>query len=119
MITTSLPETMKVPLFVGGRKIEFGQKPVPRPGAGQLLIKVQANALCGSERPQFFDGTKTTPGHEAAGVVVAAGKGTKTVVGSHGVVFLMDFCGTCRSCKQGFTNQCLTKRGDMGFNKDG
>ena len=31
----------------------------------------------------------------------------------------MDFCGECRSCKLGLTNQCLQKRGDMGFNRDG
>ena len=31
----------------------------------------------------------------------------------------MDFCGECRSCRLGFTNQCLQKRGDMGFNRDG
>jgi threonine dehydrogenase-like Zn-dependent dehydrogenase len=31
----------------------------------------------------------------------------------------MDFCGECRSCKAGYTNQCLAKRGDMGFNRDG
>jgi threonine dehydrogenase-like Zn-dependent dehydrogenase len=31
----------------------------------------------------------------------------------------MDFCGECRSCRLGFTNQCLKKRGDMGFNRDG
>jgi len=72
MSTTSLPETMKVPLFVGGRKIEFGQKPVPQPGAGQLLIKVQANALCGSERPQFLTGRKLRPATKRLGVVVAA-----------------------------------------------
>ena len=110
---------MKVPLFAGARKINFGQKPVPRPGPGQLLLKVQANALCGSERPQFVDGTPTTPGHEAVGTVVAAGSGTRTPVGTLGAVFLMDFCGKCRSCKLGFTNQCLSKRGDMGFNRDG
>ena len=114
-----VPERMRVPMFVGGSKITFGEKPVPMPGPGQLLMKVRANALCGSERPQFVDGTSITPGHEAAGVVVAAGSGTKTPVGTHGVVFLMDFCGKCRSCKLGFTNQCLAKRGDMGFSRDG
>ena len=114
-----IPNIMKVPQFVGGRKIQFGEKPVPVPAAGQLLIKVQANALCGSERPQFVDGTPTTPGHEAVGVVVAAGPGTRTAVGTQGAVFLMDFCGQCRSCKLGLTNQCLSKRGDMGFNRDG
>ena len=31
----------------------------------------------------------------------------------------MDFCGECRSCALGFTNQCLHKRADYGFNSDG
>lgn len=59
------------------------------------------------------------PGHEAVGTVVAAGSNTRTAIGSAGAVFLMDFCGECRSCRLGFTNQCLQKRGDMGFNRDG
>jgi threonine dehydrogenase-like Zn-dependent dehydrogenase len=113
------PTIMQVPVFAGGGKITFQEKSVPQPGAGQLLIQVKANALCGSERWQFYDGTETTPGHEAAGVVAATGPDTKTPVGTTGVIFLMDFCGTCRSCKLGFTQQCLAKRGDMGFNRDG
>jgi threonine dehydrogenase-like Zn-dependent dehydrogenase len=31
-------------------------------------------------------------------------------IGTPGVVFLMDFCGQCRNCRQNFTNQCLNKR---------
>lgn len=115
----TIPSSSRVPVFVGNKQIQFGEKAVPEPGPGQLLLQVHANALCGSERPQFFDGTPTTPGHEAAGTVVAVGPGTRTAVGTSGVVFLMDFCGQCRSCRLGFTNQCLQKRGDMGFNKDG
>jgi threonine dehydrogenase-like Zn-dependent dehydrogenase len=64
-------------------------------------------------------GAPVTPGHEAAGMVVAAGPGTRTPIGANGAVFLMDFCGECRNCRQGATNQCLHKRGDMGFNRDG
>jgi threonine 3-dehydrogenase len=115
----TVPSHCRVPVFVGNKKINFGEKPVPQPGPGQLLLQVHANALCGSEKPQFFDGTATTPGHEGAGTIVAAGPGTRTPVGTPGVVFLMDFCGACRSCRLGFTNQCLQKRGDMGFNRDG
>ena len=115
----SIPTSFRAPAFLGNKRIQFTEKPVPKPGKGQLLLRVHANALCGSERPQFFDGTTTTPGHEGAGTVVAAGPGTKTKVGTPGVVFLMDFCGECRSCRLGFTNQCLQKRGDMGFNRDG
>ncbi len=119
MNTGAIPETMSVPYFVGGGRIDVTRKPVREPGSGQLLLQVKANALCGSERGQFANGSAVTPGHEAAGVVVAAGPGTHTPLGTPGVVFLMDYCGTCRSCRLGFTNQCLDKRGDMGFNKDG
>ena len=93
--------------------------PIRRHGPGQLLLKVGANALCGSERGQFLNGAPITPGHEAAGTVVAAGTDTVTPVGAQGVVFLMVYCGQCRNCRQGYTNQCLAKRGDMGFNRDG
>jgi threonine 3-dehydrogenase len=110
---------MNVPQFVGGKRITFGTKPKPEPGEGQLLIQVKANALCGSEKGQFENGSIVTPGHEAAGTVTAAGPETRIPVGTSGVVFLMDFCGHCRSCRQGFTNQCLNKRADMGFSHDG
>ena len=119
LITLMIPTTMRAPHFAGQGRIDFIDKPVPQPGPGELLIQVKANALCGSERGQFFNGTETTPGHEATGVVVAAGPDTRTPVGTHGAVFLMDFCGECRNCRQGATNQCLHKRADMGFNKDG
>jgi threonine dehydrogenase-like Zn-dependent dehydrogenase len=66
-----------------------------------------------------MDGTSVVPGHEAAGVVVAAGPKTTVSVGTSGVVFLMDFCGKCRACRLGFTNQCSNKRADMGFSHDG
>jgi threonine dehydrogenase-like Zn-dependent dehydrogenase len=115
----TIPSSCRVPVFVGNKQIKFSEKAVPEPGPGQLLLQVHANALCGSERSQFFDGTSTTPGHEAAGTVVAVGTDTRTKVGTSGVVFLMDFCGQCRSCRLGFTNQCLQKRGDMGFTRDG
>lgn len=118
-MTQTIPSSMVVPHFTGGAKIGTIEKPVPEPGEGQLLIQVHANALCGSERGQFWNGTETTPGHEAAGVVVAAGSGTTAPVGTPGAIFLMDFCGECRNCLAGYTNQCLAKRGDMGFDRDG
>ena len=113
------PDTMIVPRFSGGGRIDFGEKPMPTPGQGQLLVQVKANALCGSERGQFRDGSAVTPGHEASGIVAEAGPGTKTPIGTPGVIFLMDFCGLCRSCRGGFTNQCEAKRADMGFSQDG
>jgi threonine dehydrogenase-like Zn-dependent dehydrogenase len=110
---------MRAARFVGDSHIDLEERPIPVPGQGQLLLRVGANALCGSERGQFLHGAPVTPGHEAAGVVAAAGPETQTAVGTPGAVFLMDFCGECRSCRLGFTNQCLNKRGDLGFNRDG
>jgi threonine dehydrogenase-like Zn-dependent dehydrogenase len=110
---------MTVPRFLGGGKIDFVEKPIPTPGPGELLIEVKANALCGSELGQYRNGTPVTPGHVAAGFGPAAGPATNTAVGTPGVIYLMDFCGQCRSCRLGLTNQCLNKRADMGFSQDG
>ena len=51
--------------------------------------------------------------------MIATGEGTHTFAGARGAVFLMDYCGRCRSCRAGHTNQCLAKRNDMGFTADG
>jgi threonine 3-dehydrogenase len=114
-----MPRTALAPTFAGGGKIVTLDRDYPEPGPGQLLLSVRANAICGTEREQYFSGSDVIPGHEAAGVVVAVGHGTDTAVGTPGVVFLMDFCGVCRSCSLGHTNQCLAKRADMGFTADG
>lgn len=118
-MTTALPAVQRVPHFVGDDRISAWNRPVPEPGDRELLIAVRANALCGTERQQFQAGSPVTPGHEAAGVVAAAGARTSTPPGMPGVVYLMDFCGACRSCQLGATNQCLAKRADRGFTHDG
>ena len=114
-----MTRTALAPRFTGAGKIEFAHHEYPDPGPGQLLLAVQANALCGTDRHQYYDGSPVVPGHEAAGTVLQAGEGTSTPVGTRGAVFLMDFCGDCRSCKYGATNQCFAKRADMGFTHDG
>jgi len=119
MVLQTIPATMRIPWFAGDGVIEEVERQVPEPGPGELLLRVTANALCASERPQLMKGSSVTPGHEAAGVVAAAGPGTRAAVGTSGVVYLMDYCGACRSCRLGYTNQCLQKRGDMGFTVDG
>jgi threonine dehydrogenase-like Zn-dependent dehydrogenase len=111
--------TAVAPRFAGGGRIETTRRPVPAPGPGELLVAVRANAICGSERFQFEGGSAVTPGHELAGVVAACGEATGTAPGTPGVVYLIDFCGACRWCRAGATNQCLDKRADVGFTRDG
>ncbi len=107
------------PVFTGAGRIEFREREYRAPGPGELLLRVEANAICGTDREQYDEGSEVVPGHEAAGIVVAGGEGTSVEVGTRGAVFLMDYCGECRSCLLGYTNQCFAKRADMGFTADG
>jgi threonine 3-dehydrogenase len=114
-----MPRIANAPRFLGDGKIVFAEREYPDPGPGQLLLAVEANAICGTDREQYYEGSECVPGHEAAGVVIASGAGARTSPGTRGAVFLMDYCGVCRSCQAGHTNQCLAKRNDMGFTADG
>ena len=114
-----MPQQALVPRFTGGGAISFEQHTYPDPGPGELLISIRANAICGTDRNEYLNGTSIVPGHEAAGVVAARGEGTTVAVGTRGVIYLMDYCGTCRSCLIGSTNQCTAKRADVGQTSDG
>ncbi|PZF65150.1 alcohol dehydrogenase [Curtobacterium sp. MCBD17_013] len=107
------------PLFRGDGRIEFVDHRYREPRAGELLIAPRANAICGTDRNFWYGGADNVPGHETAGVVIGTGEGTTVPLGTRGVVFLMDYCGRCRSCLLGATNQCLNKRADMGIADDG
>ena len=109
----------KAPFLVGNRHVEVREHRYSEPGPGQLLVRVRANAVCGSDRGIFLNGSDIVAGHEAAGEVVGVGTGTSTPNGTRGVIYLMAYCGACRSCRLGATNLCLDKSGDMGFNRDG
>ncbi len=115
----NIPSAAPFPRFKGNGQIEPEEKPVPVPGPGQLLVQCMANALCASDMWAYHHGASITPGHEMSGVVAAAGDNSSIPIGTRGVVFLMDFCGECRSCRVGATNQCLNKRADYGFSHDG
>ncbi|MEM7032573.1 MAG: alcohol dehydrogenase catalytic domain-containing protein, partial [Chloroflexota bacterium] len=115
----AIPAMAPYPKFEGEGVITFEDRDVPNAGPGQLLLACKANALCASDLGSYYQGNDVSIGHEIAGVVVQAGADTKIKPGTPGVVFLMDFCGQCRSCQHGRTNQCLHKRADYGFNRDG
>lgn len=115
----SIPTMASYPTFRGRGVIEFEERAVPQPESGQLLLACKANALCASDLGSYHQGNEVAIGHEIAGIIVQAGPDTTIKPGTPGVVFLMDFCGQCRSCQIGQTNQCLHKRADYGFNRDG
>lgn len=111
--------TAPAPRFLGGGRIEVRDHTYRDPGVGELLIRIGANAICGTDRNEYVTGAPIVPGHEAAGIVAVAGEGTRTAIGTRGALYLMDFCGSCRSCRAGATNQCSAKHQDIGQSSDG
>ena len=61
---------MRAAYFRGDGVIDIVDVPTPTPGEGQLLIKVAANGVCGSDRKILQGGFNLIPGHEVAGTVV-------------------------------------------------
>lgn len=101
--------------------------PVPEPKGQELLMKVHACGICGSDIPRVYQhGTSSkkyplTLGHEFAGEIVAVGpEADKGLIGASGAVFPLIPCGTCDACVRGDYAMCqdydyLGSRRDGGF----
>ena len=114
-----MSRTALAPIFTGNGQISLQQREWPDPGPGQLLIRVRANAICGTDRHQFLEGSTVVAGHEAAGEVAEAGPGTSTAIGTRGVIFFKEYCGECRSCSAGHTSLCTDKKASTGMTTNG
>jgi alcohol dehydrogenase, propanol-preferring len=96
--------------------------PVPEPGPGEVLLKVEAAGLCHSDLHLMEWPAGTVPytlpftlGHETAGTVVAFGPGAHRVSpGDRVLVYARWGCGTCWPCLQGMENLCETAAGELG-----
>ena len=111
-------------LDAAGQPLRLVERPVPEPGAGELLIEVTACGVCrtdlhiadGDLRPEL----PIVPGHEAVGRVLALGAGVSGFkVGDRvGVPWLGRTCGLCPFCRSGAENLCDDPR-FTGFSRDG
>lgn len=110
---------MRRAVFHGEGRITVEEATMPEAGAGDLLVRIHACALCGSDRGAWERGNRVTAGHEIAGTVVGAGADTTTVIESRGAVFLVAYCGACAMCRAGSRGACLRREGMMGFDRDG
>jgi propanol-preferring alcohol dehydrogenase len=109
---------MRAMLFEGvGRPLREVERPVPQPGAGQLLIRVHTCSVCRTDL-HLLDGEVevTDPprvlGHMIIGTVEASGEGTSgAVAGARvGVPWLGWTDGTCEYCRSGRENLCPNAR---------
>ena len=99
--------------------------PVPRPGRGQLLIKVRACGVCRTDL-HVVDGELAQgklpiiPGHEIVGTVAEVGAGVEHFAAGNrvGVPWLGSTCGRCRYCEAGRENLCDAAR-FTGYHIDG
>lgn len=114
---------MKACIFHEPGRISVEDVPEPRPGPGELLLRVGAAAICHSDI-RVYRGLKKAspgviPGHETAGVVVEAGEGVSQFrPGNRVAVCPILACGHCRFCLQGKRNRCLSRR-TLGYEENG
>lgn len=112
----SLPKTMKAAVLFGEGDMRLvNDYPAPEPGPGEVVIKVQACAICGTDPKILAHGWPNHPpygefifGHEYAGTVAALGQGvTEFEIGDRVAVEPHKGCGVCANCRDGLYNTCL------------
>jgi L-iditol 2-dehydrogenase len=109
----ALPSTMKVGMYYNNRDVRVEEMPVPPIGPHELLVKVQASGICGSDIMEWYR-IKKAPlvlGHEIAGVVTKAGKKVKRFKEGDRVTVAHHVpCNACRYCLAGQYSICDTLR---------
>jgi threonine dehydrogenase-like Zn-dependent dehydrogenase len=103
------------------------QVPDPVPGLGEVLVKVAAVGICGSDlevldgrRPAAYVRYPVVPGHEWAGRVLATGPGVDGLAPGDPVVAEgLRACGVCDRCAEGRTNICTAAYAETGFTRPG
>ena len=107
---------MKALVLEAYKQLVYKDVPTPVPGAGEVLVRVKACAVCGSD-VHGIDGStgrRQPPvimGHEAAGIIEAVGEGVKAYKPGDRVTFDSTiYCGQCDMCRQGHVNLCADRR---------
>ncbi len=120
-------KTMRAGVFLGEGVIEVREVPVPAPAAGEVLLRVLACGVCGTDN-HIFEGQLTegvrppiVMGHEIAARIEALGPGVEHLrCGQFCSVDPVLGCGRCPNCRAGLTNLCrdpvvIGYRHDGGF----
>jgi L-iditol 2-dehydrogenase len=105
-----IPKTMRAGVFREKGIVRVEEVPVPEVSDGEVLIKVAACGVCGTDIKKIFHRYVEPPqilGHELAGTVVAVGRGvTKWKPGDRVMSFHHIPCGKCFYCERRLFSQC-------------
>jgi len=126
--------TMRAAVYHGPRDLRIEEVPRPRPAPGEVLVRVHANGICGTDASEFVDPkmyplhkrhglTKhqgpMIPGHEFAGTIAEVGEGvTGFAEGDAIVTGAALWCGRCPQCRAGRTSICVDYA-TVGLHRDG
>ena len=126
---------MKAAVWYEKGNIQIEDIPDPKPGAGQVKLRIKVCAICGSDLHEYRDGPFIIPskphpltkrqggpvilGHEFSAEVMEVGEGaSRFKPGDRVVVNPLIYCGECHYCKLGQHIMC-TKLATVGFAADG
>ncbi len=121
---------MRGVILPGQERVEVKEFDLPEPGHGQVLVRMKASALCGSDLRAIYHEHRGSgaeryqnviAGHEPAGQVEAVGPGVSAFEpGDRVVVYHILGCGLCEECSKGFMIGCTRKeRAAYGWQRDG
>jgi L-iditol 2-dehydrogenase len=104
---------MRVAMYYSNKDVRLEEMPVPDIGPGEMLVRVMASGICGSDVMEWYrrDRAPLVLGHEIGGEVVAVGEGVKRykigdrITAAHHVP-----CNTCHYCLAGNHTICETLR---------
>ncbi|HBF35269.1 TPA: alcohol dehydrogenase [Candidatus Sumerlaeota bacterium] len=117
-------------ILPGNSTVEFREYNVPEPGERQVLVRMKASTICGSDiraiyrehlgkGPEGYQGVIC--GHEPAGQIVKTGKNCRRFKeGERVVLYHISGCGVCHDCRMGYQISCSApQRAAYGWQRDG
>jgi L-iditol 2-dehydrogenase len=107
---SKVPATMRAVVYRGKDDVRLETVPVPEIGAGEILLRIHACGICGTDLKKIHSGSHSAPrifGHEMAGTVAAVGAGvTAWKVGDRAMAYHHVPCGDCYYCSKKTFAQC-------------
>ena len=126
--------TMRAAVYHGPRDIRIEHVPRPLPVAGEVLVRVHANGICGTDASEFIGAQMyplharhpltghhgpLIPGHEFAGTIAEVGDGVEGLTEGDAIVTgAALWCGECAQCRAGRTSICALYA-TVGLHRDG